>query len=116
MYSDLGMITLALIIEQITGTDLNSYLQETIYGPLGLSRTTFNAHQLGEQVLQEVLPTEIDTVFRNAEIRGYVHDERAYYLDGVAGHAGLFSTSEELAVLVQLLIDKRHIRRRSDVQ
>jgi len=106
VYSDLGMITLALIIEQITGTDLNSYLQETIYGPLGLSRTTFNAHQLGEQVLQEVLPTEIDTVFRNAEIRGYVHDERAYYLDGIAGHAGLFSTSEELAVLVQLLIDK----------
>ncbi|MCC5926151.1 MAG: serine hydrolase [Bacteroidetes bacterium] len=105
VYSDLGMITLALLIEHITGTDLDSFLQETFYRPLGLEHTMYNPHRKGAAFISRILPTEKDTVFRNAEIRGFVHDERAYYLNGIAGHAGLFSSAPDLAVLVQMLLN-----------
>ena len=105
VYSDLGMITLALLIEQITGQDLDTYLQEQFYRPMGLTRTLYSPHRRGNDFVQRILPTEIDTIFRNREIRGWVHDERAYYLNGIAGHAGLFSSAPDLAVLVQMLIN-----------
>jgi len=105
VYSDLGMITLALMIEKITGKDLNTFMQETFYGPMGLTRTMFNPHSRGADFIQRILPTEIDTTYRNREIRGFVHDERAYYLDGIAGHAGLFSNAPDLAILVQMLLN-----------
>jgi beta-N-acetylhexosaminidase len=106
VYSDLGLITLGLIVEHISGKDLNQFARDEIYIPLGLLSTTFNPANLGPQFLERVLPTENDTIYRNKRIQGVVHDERAYYLDGIAGHAGLFSTAADLAVLVQMLINE----------
>lgn len=105
VYSDLGMITLALLVEKLTGKDLDTYMQETFYKPLGLQNTLYNPHRRGSEFISRILPTEVDTIYRNREIRGWVHDERAYYLNGIAGHAGLFSTAPDLAVLVQMLIN-----------
>ena len=105
VYSDLGMITLALIIEEISGKNLDQFAKDEIYTPLGLQSTTFNPSALGLRFLERVLPTENDTIYRKKRIQGVVHDERAYYLDGIAGHAGLFSTATDMAVLVQMLIN-----------
>jgi CubicO group peptidase (beta-lactamase class C family) len=53
----------------------------------------------------EVAPTEYDSVYRKALVRGVVHDENAYALGGVSGHAGLFSTASDLAVFLQMILN-----------
>lgn len=106
VYSDLGMITLAILVERISGKDIDTFLQNELYGPLGLENTLFNPARRGAAFVERILPTEHDTIYRNTTMKGHVHDERAYYLDGLAGHAGLFSSAPDLAVLVQLIINK----------
>jgi len=95
-YSDLGMIMLAVTVERITGQSLGDFLTENLYEPLGMFSTGFRpAGGLGTS--PDVVPTEIDTAFRGGLVQGEVHDERAWMLGGTAGHAGLFSTAEDLA-------------------
>jgi CubicO group peptidase (beta-lactamase class C family) len=108
LYSDLGMITAGLIIEKVTGKRQDDWLQETFYGPLAMIHTTYNPAQQGPDILRRIPPAEIDTVYRHQRIQGTVHDERAYYMDGVAGHAGLFSTTADLAIFDQLLLNGGH--------
>lgn len=104
-YSDLGFILLGKIIEQVTGKTLDRYLRETYYYPLGMSSTFFNPKKMGPYFIDRIPPTEIDTVFRDTTIHAEVHDERSYYLNGVAGHAGLFSSGRDLAIFCQMLLN-----------
>ncbi|MDZ7659680.1 MAG: serine hydrolase [Fodinibius sp.] len=104
-YSDLGFILLGKIVEQVTGKSLDQYLRETFYYPLGMSSTFFNPKKMGEYFIDRIPPTEIDTVFRDTTVHAVVHDERSYFLNGVAGHAGLFSSGRDLAIFCQMLLN-----------
>ncbi|MGM0547036.1 MAG: glycoside hydrolase family 3 N-terminal domain-containing protein [Bacteroidota bacterium] len=105
VYSDLGFILLAEIVEEVTGKKFEEYLEETFYEPLGMKDTFFNPHEMDSRITRRIPPTEIDTTYRDTTVHAYAHDERAYYLDGVAGHAGLFSTGDDLAKYTQMLLN-----------
>ena len=124
-YSDLNFLTLAFILEQVTGKELAELAAEEINAPLGLRDSLFNP--LSESSLKRIAASEfgneyekgtcvelgylqsgesiLDSVgFRNYQIWGEVHDGNAWFMEGVAGHAGLFSTAEEVfKIAVQFL-------------
>ncbi len=103
-YSDLGFILLGEIVEEVTGQSLDRYLRKEFYYPLGMNGTFFNPTKIGRWISRRIPPTEIDTTYRMKTMRAEVHDERAYYLDGVAGHAGLFAQARDIAVFCQMLL------------
>jgi N-acetylmuramoyl-L-alanine amidase len=116
VYSDTDYILLGVLVERITGMPLDQYSEMEIYRPLGLSHTKFNPLKKGFNKSQTAA-TEIFGNSRSGRIsfpnirtevlQGEVHDEKAFYsLGGVAGHAGLFSTTGDLAVLTQLLLNR----------
>ncbi len=105
VYSDLGFILLGHIVEQISGTGLSQYLNTNLFYPAGMSDTMFNPQRRGRWVVNRIPPSEIDTVYRNREINADVNDERAYYLGGTAGHAGLFGTAFNVAVFGEILLN-----------
>ncbi len=99
-YSDLGFYMLHRLIEKITDQSLDEFLSQNIYDPLGLR--TLRYRPLCQFSQEEIAPTEEDTHFRNTLIEGTVHDEGAALNGGVAGHAGLFGTANDLAILMQM--------------
>lgn len=99
-YSDLGMMILGRVIEQITGESLEQYAHAQFYKPLGMSRTWFQPGEKG--LMKHCPPTEADHNWRHSVIRGYVHDPNAALLGGVAGHAGLFSNIYDLGKLMMM--------------
>lgn len=101
-YSDFSMITLALVIEKITGQDFASYAKKAIFDPLGMKNTGFRP---AGQPDTTIVPTEVDDYFRNRLIQGEVHDETAWILGGTAGHAGLFSTVEDLSQFAYMMVN-----------
>jgi beta-N-acetylhexosaminidase len=101
-YSDLGFILLGYAINNITNTSLDKYVQDNFYTPLGLP--TMGYHPIGRIPTSRIIPTEYDSVFRKQLLRGYVHDPSAAMLGGVAGNAGLFSDANDLAALMQMLL------------
>ncbi len=101
-YSDLGMITLQKVIEKITGTTLDKFLKKRVFEPLGMKRTMYNPPA---KYWYDCVPTENDTYWRMEQMKGKVHDEAAYLLGGVAGHAGLFSTADDVAKLVYTVLN-----------
>jgi len=105
VYSDLGFITLGELVEKISGVSLETYTSEYIFGPLGLKNTQFNPLKKDYRLIDRIAPTEYDTVYRKKRIHGEVHDERAWYLDGYSGHAGLFSTAADVATWVIMLMN-----------
>lgn len=102
LYSDLGFIVLGEIIEELTGKPLAVLARERIFAPLGMTSSTFNPPK---SLLARIAPTEKDTTFRKRQLHGEVHDENAWAMGGVAGHAGLFSTAPNLAVFCQMLLN-----------
>lgn len=100
VYSDLGFLTLQKVIEKVTGQPLNIFVAENIYEPLGLPFTGF--HPLYRFPEKQIAPTEQDYRFRSQLLQGTVHDQMAAVVGGVSGHAGLFSTATDLAVLFQM--------------
>ncbi len=94
VYSDIGLMTLAFTVETITGRTLDEHLEYTVFGPLQMEDTGFNPLA---STLSRIAPTEMDTTFRHRHVVGEVHDENAFALGGVAGHAGLFSSARDLA-------------------
>lgn len=99
MYSDVGFIVLAELIRKKTGQDVHEFSQENLFRPLGMSES-------GYLPRQELRDRAAATEQRDGRwMRGEVHDPRAYCLDGVAGHAGLFSTAQDLAVFAQMLLN-----------
>src|SRR5690606_8677687 len=103
IYSDLGMITMAKVIEKVTGKTLDQFCKDEIFSPLGMNSTMYNPPA---ELKFKIAPTEIDNYWRHRPLRGEVHDEASSLLGGVAGHAGLFSSSGDIAVLLQMLLQK----------
>jgi len=101
VYSDIGFIVLAAIIERLTGRALNELAQERIFGPLGMTDTTFLPPK---PLRRRIAPTERVSGSRTQILRGEVHDANAAAMGGVAGHAGMFSTAPDLAIFCQMLL------------
>lgn len=104
VYSDLGAIVLTQAVEALTGEQIGEFLDARLFAPLHMSSTRFLPP---ESWRARIAPTENDTVFRHRLLRGEVHDENAGRLGGVSGHAGLFSTAEDLARFVSWLLVQR---------
>ena len=102
-YSDFGPILLAKICEKVSGKAFEDLAASHIFKPLGMKSTFFNPDS---SVLVRVAPTEIDDRYGRGLVHGIVHDERAWQLGGVAGHAGLFSTADDLAAYAQMMMDE----------
>jgi beta-N-acetylhexosaminidase len=103
LYSDLDFIFMGKVVEAITGTPLDQYVKQTFYDPLKMTSTAFRPRNYFP--LKNIAPTETETGFRHQMIRGDVHDPGAAMFGGVAGHAGLFSSAYDLAVLCQMLLN-----------
>ena len=102
VYSDLSFILAPKVVEEITGEEFYTYLEENLYKPLGAGTLTFNPYLNFE--MDRIVPTEYDSAFRKQLLHGTVHDEGAAMLGGVSGHAGLFGTSNDLAKLMHLYL------------
>lgn len=103
-YSDLNFELLQSFIESKTAVGLDEYVAQHFYHPLGLNQLTFNPLQ--DKVVSDIVPTIQDKKWRNKLLKGEVHDETAALFGGVAGHAGLFSNANDLAIFGQLLLNK----------
>jgi CubicO group peptidase (beta-lactamase class C family) len=73
---------------------------------MGMPSTNFNPKAVGSWLSDHIPPTEIDDKFRMKTVRAEAHDERAWYMDGVAGHAGLFSNVQDLSVFAEMLLNE----------
>lgn len=102
-YSDLSMILMQLVVENISGKPLDQYVNEEFYLPMGLKHIGYNPWK--KMSVNNIAPTQADRLFRQQLICGYVHDPGAAMLGGVSGHAGVFSTVQDLAMLMQMLND-----------
>lgn len=99
-YSGLSFLIFPEVIEQITGSSYEYYLQKNFYLPLGTPTLGFRPSTKGFK--NKIVPTEQDTIFRHTLTQGWVHDENASLLGGVSGNAGLFGTALDLAKLMQM--------------
>ncbi|MCB0567077.1 MAG: serine hydrolase [Phaeodactylibacter sp.] len=102
-YSDVNFILMQQLVEEKAGAPLDSFTSAHFYDPLGLQHTGFRPLLWKDS--SEIVPTQYDRRWRHQLIHGYVHDETAALLGGVAGNAGLFSTAEDLAVVFQMLLN-----------
>jgi serine-type D-Ala-D-Ala carboxypeptidase len=100
-YSDLGADMLGFVVEAASGERLDKFLQERVFGPLGMTDTFFRP---ADSLRARIAPTETSPP-RGYPLQGEVHDENAFALGGVAGHAGLFSTANDLAVFAQMMLN-----------
>lgn len=103
VYSDLGLLIVQRIIEKQSGQSLDSLVSQEFYTPLNLTHLTFNP--LTKFKLNDIVPTENDTVFRHQIVQGYVHDPAAALMGGVAGNAGVFSNAQNLGLIMQMLLN-----------
>ncbi|HTQ59085.1 MAG TPA: glycoside hydrolase family 3 N-terminal domain-containing protein [Candidatus Solibacter sp.] len=116
-YSDLGIILMAEIIQRLTGRTLDDLANEYIFGPLGMRDSMYKPPK---KLWPSIAPTEFDAIYRHRLIQGEVHDENAYAIGGVSGHAGVFSTAPDLAAFCQMLLnggvyEHRRILRRATI-
>jgi len=102
VYSDLGMVLLGEIISRASARPLDRLLAERLFGPLGMQDTMYVPPK---SLAARIAPTE-DDPWRKRVVRGEVHDENAFAMGGVAGHAGLFSTGRDLAVFAQMMLNQ----------
>jgi CubicO group peptidase (beta-lactamase class C family) len=115
IYSDVDYMLLGAVVEKIMGQPLDVYVENELYKPLNLNNTKFNPLQKGFKpknfAATELLGNTRDGVIdfpniRTYTLQGEVHDEKAFYsMEGVSGHAGLFSTTSDLAVLLQVMLN-----------
>jgi CubicO group peptidase (beta-lactamase class C family) len=101
MYSDLGFDLLGMVVESVSGEALDVFLTEHVFQPLHMDETLYRP---ADSLRSRVAPTEVSPP-RGYPLQGEVHDENAYALGGVAGHAGLFSTAADLAVFAQMMLN-----------
>jgi uncharacterized protein YbbC (DUF1343 family)/CubicO group peptidase (beta-lactamase class C family) len=104
VYSDINFIVLGALVERVSGMPLDVYCAQKIFAPLGMVHTRFLPPQ---GWLPQIAPTEYDE--HGQMLRGVVHDPTARRMGGVAGHAGLFSTADDLAKFAQALLDGKTI-------
>jgi CubicO group peptidase (beta-lactamase class C family) len=101
VYSDLGAIIAGKIVERVSGEPLDVYLERHLTGPLGMTSTTYRPDA---SLRARIAPTEFDP-WRQRLVHGEVHDENAYMLGGVSGHAGLFSTAADLTRFARMMLN-----------
>jgi beta-glucosidase-like glycosyl hydrolase/CubicO group peptidase (beta-lactamase class C family) len=99
-YSDLGFFIMKKLAERVLKQNLADFMDQNFYAPLGLTTMTYNPLQKFPR--ERIAPTEQDKYFRNSLVWGTVHDQMAAMAGGVAGHAGLFSNANDLAVVMQM--------------
>lgn len=104
VYSDLGYYFHKRIIEKSYNTTLDSFLTRNFYSKLGLQTMMYKPYR--KIPYTQIAPTEYDRAFRKVQVWGDVHDPGAALMGGVAGHAGLFSNAADLAVIMQMLMNK----------
>ena len=104
IYSDLSMCFMQQVEETLTATPLNIYVQKQFYDPLGMQTAGFLP--LYRFPADQIVPTEDDKKDRHALLDGYVHDPTAALMGGVAGHAGLFASANDIAILYQMMLNR----------
>ncbi len=109
-YSDMGFYILQHLAEKMLGQPIEVFLREHLYDPIGAYTTGYLP--LRKFPAERIAPTENDRTFRRSLLIGYVHDQGAAMHGGIAGHAGLFSTANDLAKLGQMWLQKGHYGRR----
>jgi CubicO group peptidase (beta-lactamase class C family) len=109
VYSDIGLILLGMVVERLTGQPLDAAVRNRVTAPLGLRNTCYLPVSSVESVqsVENIVPTEF-CAWRGRRVIGEVHDENAYRLGGVAGHAGIFSTAEDVAAFGQMFLGNRN--------
>ena len=100
-YSDLGADMLGFVVEAASGQRLDQFLADHVWKPLGMDDTFFKP---ADSLRDRIAPTEVNPP-RGYPLRGEVHDENAFALGGIAGHAGLFSTAADLSVFAQMMLN-----------
>ncbi len=110
LYSDINFETLGFVVEKLTGTTLAEYTQANIFTPLGMTHTRFLPPQ---DWVRTIAPTQYDE--HGQMLRGVVHDPTARRMGGVAGHAGLFSTADDLALFAEALLSGSRVLSRSTI-
>lgn len=104
VYSDLGFILLGDLVRIVSGETVDHYVARNFYKPMGLTHTGYCPLEHGVD-LSIIAPTELDTENRGGLIHGTVHDPNANAMNGIAGHAGVFSSATELYPLMQMLLN-----------
>ncbi|RZL13070.1 MAG: beta-N-acetylglucosaminidase, partial [Pedobacter sp.] len=104
VYSDISMYVMKDIVERISGLPLNQYVADNFYKPLGMQTAGFLPRNRFTR--EQIIPTEQDTYFRKTLLEGYVHDQGAALVGGVSGHAGLFASANDIAIIYQMLLNK----------
>jgi beta-N-acetylhexosaminidase len=102
VYSDLGIILMAEIVERLTGRTLDDLAKTYVFSPLGMKDTMFRPPKT---LWTWIAPTEFDGNLRKRLVQGEVHDENAFAMGGVSGHAGVFSSAPDLAAFCQMLLN-----------
>jgi CubicO group peptidase (beta-lactamase class C family) len=102
-YSDIGFILLGVALERLADESLDRFCQREIFAPLGMTHTTFNPPA---DMRAQIPPTADDKTFRRRVIQGEVQDENASTLGGLAAHAGVFSSAEDLAKFAHALLNR----------
>jgi len=102
IYSDLGIILMAEIIERLTGRKLDDLARSFVFSRLGMKDTMYLPPK---KLWPTIAPTEIDNNLRHRLVQGEVHDENAFAIGGVSGHAGVFSTAPDLAAFCQMMLN-----------
>jgi len=110
-YSDVGYYFMKEIVERITDMPIEDYLQANFYGPLGMSRTTFNP--MNKFSRAEIIQPRMTGLIESNWFGVMFHDPGAAMLGGVGGHAGLFSTTNDLAKLMQLYLNNGNYGRKA---
>lgn len=103
VYSDLNMIVLGALIERLTNERLDHFIAKRITSPLEMHDTMFNPPQ---RLKPHIAATEYQTRVPRGLVWGEVHDEKAWALDGIAGHAGLFGTAKDLAIFGHMMLQE----------
>ncbi len=100
LYSDLGFILIPEIIGNLSGEEWYDYISSGVYQKIGAENIVFNPYL--KYPPERIIPTEYDSLFRQQLLHGTVHDEGAAMLGGISGHAGLFSTANDLMKLMEM--------------
>lgn len=104
VYCDMGFYFVPELVKQLTNKSLEEYLHEKFYDPMHLNSIGFCP--LHWRTRETIIPTEDDQIFRKQLLWGDVHDQQAALMGGVSGHAGLFASAHDLAVIAQMLLDE----------